>query len=339
MPPGRAIVVVGASAGGLDPLRALLRGLPGDLPAAIFVVLHIPARGGSALPRILDRSGPLRADTAVDGEPIERGRVYVAPPDQHLLVVGDTVRLSRGPRRNGVRPAADPLFRSAALRAGPRVTGVVLSGTLADGALGSATVERRGGCVVVQDPDEAEYCSMPRSAIAVTGRPFIVPAAGLAGQVTLLAAAGSGVAPAGPGEPDEELAAELRGLLDGSFESDPLAHTYSGLTCPECDGPLYFAHRELADTYDCRAGHRWSPRSLVEEHSTAVDRELWLTIRSLEERGRLTAKLAESARQRGHVLSASRFSLASEEAGRSADALRLAVRAMAAEVAAEPGEA
>ena len=339
MPPGRAIVVVGASAGGLDPLRALLRGLPGDLPAAIFVVLHIPATGGSALPRILDRSGPLRADTAVDGEPIEPGRVYVAPPDQHLLVVEDTVRLSRGPRQNGVRPAADPLFRSAALRAGPRVTGVVLSGTLDDGALGSATVERRGGRVVVQDPDEAEYCSMPHSAIAVTGRPVIVPASGLAGQVTRLAVEGSEVAPAGPTVPDEELAAELRGLLDGSLEADPLARAYSGLTCPQCDGPLYFAHRELADTYDCRAGHRWSPRSLVEEHSSAVDRELWLTIGSLEERGRLTAKLAESARQRGHLLSASRFSTACEEAGRSADALRLAVRAMAAEVAAEQGEA
>jgi two-component system chemotaxis response regulator CheB len=342
MPHRRAIVVVGASAGGLDPLRALLRGLPDDLPAAIFVVLHIPATGGSALPRILDRSGPLRADTAVDGEPIEPGRVYVAPPDQHLLVVKDTVRLSRGPRQNGVRPAADPLFRSAALHAGPRVTAVVLSGTLDDAALGSATVERRGGRVVVQDPDEADYNSMPRSAMAVTGRPVVVPAAALAEQVTLFAREGSEAAlrsTAWPTESDEELAAEVRGLLDGSLETNPLAHTYSGLTCPECGGPLYFAHRESADTYDCVAGHRWSPRRLVEEHSTAVDRELWMAIRSLEERGRLTARLAESARQRGHVLSATRCSAACEEADRSADALRQALRAMTAEVAAEPGEA
>jgi two-component system, chemotaxis family, protein-glutamate methylesterase/glutaminase len=343
MPPRRAIVVVGASAGGLDPLRALLRGLPGDLHAALFVVLHIPATGGSALPRILDRSGPLRADTAVDGEPIESGRVYVAPPDQHLLVVEDAVRLSRGPRRNGVRPAADPLFRSAALQAGPRVTAVVLSGTLGDGALGSATVERRGGRVVVQDPDEAEYDSMPRSAIAVTGRPVVVPASGLADQVTRLAAsAGGGPAipgTAGPAEPDEELAAEIRGLLDGSLETKPLSPIQSGLTCPECGDPLYFAHRERADTYDCLAGHRWSPRSLVDQHSTVVDRELRLAIRSLEERGRLTARLAETARQRGHLLSATRFALACDEAGRSADALRVAVRAMSAEVAAEPGEA
>jgi two-component system chemotaxis response regulator CheB len=256
MPHRRAIVVVGASAGGLDPLRALLRGLPGDLPAAIFIVLHIPARGGSALPRILDRSGPLRADTAVDGEPIEPGRVYVAPPDQHLLVVKDTVRLSRGPRQNGVRPAADPLFRSAALYAGPQVTAVVLSGTLDD-------------------------------------------ALGLADQVARLALADSDAPlpdPAGPAEPADELAAEIRGLLDGSLETNPLAHIDSGLTCPDCGGPLYFSHREHADTYGCLAGHRWSPQRLVERHSTALDRELWLTIRSLEARGRLTARLAESAR-------------------------------------------
>jgi len=342
MPHRRAIVVVGASAGGLDPLRALLRGLPGDLPAAIFIVLHIPARGGSALPRILDRSGPLRADTAVDGEPIEPGRVYVAPPDQHLLVVKDTVRLSRGPRQNGVRPAADPLFRSAALYAGPQVTAVVLSGTLDDAALGSATVERRGGRVVVQDPDEAEYDSMPRSAIAVTLRPVVVPALGLADQVARLALADSDAPlpdPAGPAEPADELAAEIRGLLDGSLETNPLAHIDSGLTCPDCGGPLYFSHREHADTYGCLAGHRWSPQRLVERHSTALDRELWLTIRSLEERGRLTARLAESARERGHLLSAARFSTACEEAGRCADALRLAVRAMTAEVPAEPGGA
>jgi two-component system chemotaxis response regulator CheB len=342
MPPRRAIVVVGASAGGLDPLRALLRGLPGDLPAAVLVVLHIPATGGSALPRILDRSGPLPADTAVDGEPIKPGRVYVAPPDQHLLVVGDTVRLSRGARRNGVRPAADPLFRSAALHAGPWVTGVVLSGTLHDGALGSATVERRGGRVIVQDPDEAEYDSMPRSAIAATRRPVVAPASDLADQVTRLTGEACGLAlpgAAGPAEPDEELAAEVTSLLDGSPETSSPSPADSGLTCPECGGRLYLAHRERADTYDCLAGHRWSPRRLAEQHSTAVDRELGQAIRSLEERSRLTARLAESARQRGHLLSATRFATACEEAGRSADALRQAVRAMTAEVAAERGEA
>src|SRR5215475_3322052 len=175
MSPGRDVVVVAASAGGLQPLRSLLRDLPPNLPAALFVVLHVPATGGRSLPHILNRAGPLQANAAVDGEPIRPGRVYVAPPDQHLLVVQDAVRLSRGPRQNGVRPAADPLFRSAALNGGPRVTAVVLSGTLDDAALGSATVERLGGQVVVQDPAEAEHDSMPRNTIGVTRHAIIVP--------------------------------------------------------------------------------------------------------------------------------------------------------------------
>jgi two-component system, chemotaxis family, protein-glutamate methylesterase/glutaminase len=241
------VIVVAASAGGLQPLRTLLSRLPANLPAAILAVLHVPATGGHALPRILDRSGPLHAATAIDGEPIRPGRVYVAPPDRHLLVVKDTVRLSRGPRQNGVRPAADPLFRSAALHAGPRTTAVVLSGTLDDAALGSATVERRGGRVLVQDPDEADYDSMPRSAIAATEHAVVLPVAGLAKLITDLTAKagedrGNGgkraMAAGRDARLDAELETELAGLLAGDPETDPHTRAYTGLTCPECGGPL-----------------------------------------------------------------------------------------------------
>lgn len=339
MPPGRDVVVVAASAGGLQPLRALLGGLSADLPAAVFVVMHVPMTGGSALPSILDRSGPLPAAAAVNGERIQPGRVYVAPPDQHLLVIKEDVRLSRGPRQNGVRPAADPLFRSAALHAGPRVTGVVLSGTLDDGALGSATVERLGGRVVVQAPQDADYDSMPRNAIAVSREPIIVPAQGLAEQVTKLAMGEDGMAIPGASQPDEELAAEISGLLSGSIETDTRSRSYSELTCPECGGPLYVKHGERTETFDCLVGHRYSPQSLAEEHSAAVERALWLAIRSLEERGRLTVRLAEEARARGHALSASQFDTVAEEARRSADLLREAANSMVADVPLEPGKA
>ncbi|MBV9796044.1 MAG: chemotaxis protein CheB [Actinobacteria bacterium] len=338
MPPGRDIVVVAASAGGLQPLRTLLRDLPADLPAAVFVVLHVPATGGRALPRILDRSGPLAAAAAIDGERIQAGRVYVAPPDRHLLVVKDDVRLSHGPQQNGVRPAADPLFRSAALYAGQRVTAVVLSGTLDDAALGSATVERLGGQVIVQDPEDADYDSMPRNAIAVTDQPIVVPAAAVAGQVTRLAVQEEGMTVPGT-PPGDELADEIQGLLTGSLETNTQFRTFSGLTCPDCGGPLYIGHEAGTETFDCLVGHRWSPESLAEGHSAAVERALWLAIRSLDERSRLTARLADQARERGHALSASHFDNAAEEARHSADVLRKTASGMTAEVASEPGQA
>src|SRR5947208_13245405 len=183
---GRDIVTVAASAGGLEPLRTLLAGLPADLPASVLIVLHIPATGGRTLPRILDRAGVLPAAAAVDGEQLQAGRVYVAPPDLHLLVVDGRVRTSRGPRQNGVRPSADPLFRSAALYGGPRTIGVVLSGSLDDAALGAATVEQQGGRVIVQDPADAAYGSMPRCALATTRHPEIRPASAIAGLLVQL---------------------------------------------------------------------------------------------------------------------------------------------------------
>lgn len=331
------LVVVAASAGGLQPLRVLLGALPASLPAALLVVLHVPATGGHALPRILDRSGPLHAASAVDGEPIRRGRVYVAPPDRHLLVVGDTVRLSRGPRQNGVRPAADPLFRSAALYAGPRTTAVVLSGTLDDAALGSATVERRGGRVLVQDPAEADYDSMPRSAITATARAAVAPVAGLAKLIAEAVTTGSpdrGNGDEMPAGPDAELETELAGLLAGDPETDIRTRGYSGLTCPDCGGPLYTGAER---TYDCLVGHRWSPQSLFEEHSASVERALWLAVRALDERGRLAGRLASEAGDRGHRITAGQFSTAAKEAQDAADAIREVVGGMAAEADLQPG--
>jgi two-component system chemotaxis response regulator CheB len=316
---GRDIVVVAASAGGLEPLRTLLAGMPPDLPASVLTVLHIPATGGRTLPRILDRAGPLRADTAVDGERLKPGRVYVAPPDRHMLTIDGTVRLSRGPRQNGLRPAADPLFRSAALYHGPRVIGVVLSGALDDAALGSATVERRGGRVLVQDPGEAAYDSMPRSALATTEYPLVQPVAKMPALITRLV--GEEVEPR-PAPPDRELELEVSGLLAGDPQTITQTREYSGFTCPDCGGPLYHATEVKAESYDCLVGHRWSPQSLLEEQSTAVERALWLAIRSLDERARLTEGLADEARRRGHELSSATFREAAKEAIQAADAIR-----------------
>jgi two-component system, chemotaxis family, protein-glutamate methylesterase/glutaminase len=161
----RDIIVAGASAGGIDALRVLASTLPSDFPGALFVVLHVPPWRPSALPEILTRSGPLPARHAKDKEPIQRGCIYVAPPDHHLLLEEGMTRLWRGPRENRFRPAVNALFRSAAVAYRARVTGLVLSGALDDGSAGLWWVAHYGGAALVQDPNEAAVAAMPQSAI------------------------------------------------------------------------------------------------------------------------------------------------------------------------------
>src|SRR5438874_5444198 len=176
----RDIVVMGASAGGVETLATLVSGLPAEFPAAIFVVLHLLPTGQSVLPEILDRAGPLPAATAESGETIDRGRIYVAPPDRHLLLLPGRVRLTNGPRENGHRPALDPLFRSAVRTYRQRVIAVVLSGSLDDGTAGLRLVKRLGGTTVAQDPEDALYPSMPASAVANEAADYVLPIADIA---------------------------------------------------------------------------------------------------------------------------------------------------------------
>jgi two-component system chemotaxis response regulator CheB len=166
-------VVIGASAGGVEALRALAASLPPEFPAAIVVALHVASAGTSVLPQILARNGPLPAAFAHDGESLRRGHIHVAPPDFHCLIQDGRIQLSHGPPESGHRPAIDPLFRSAAA-AGPRVIGVILSGMLDDGAGGLRAIKEQGGAAVVQDPDEATFPAMPLAAIAASTPDLIV---------------------------------------------------------------------------------------------------------------------------------------------------------------------
>ena len=317
---GRDIVVVAASAGGIEALRGLLSQIPETVPAALLVVLHVPAAGGKVLPRILARSGRLSASAAVDGETPLPGHVYVAPPDRHILLVGDKIRLSQGPRHNGHRPAADPLFISAALSCGPHTMAVVLSGTLDDGAAGAAAVERRGGVVAVQDPGESAYDGMPRAAMAATRGARVMRLAELAAFIDTE----SRRPLAGPEVlPDPDLDRQLSVFLEPVPPPAARPSPWSGVTCPECGGPLgQGAAASVPVRFECQAGHAWSAESLLAAQAAGIERALWAAVLRLEERARLHQVLADTAEHQGYPLSAGGFRGSARSARSSARQIR-----------------
>jgi two-component system, chemotaxis family, protein-glutamate methylesterase/glutaminase len=285
----RDTVVIGASAGGVETLGTVIRGLREDLPAAVLVVLHLMSSGRSMLPQILSRSGELPAAPAEDGEPLLPGRVYVAPPDHHMLVRDSEVRVIRGPRENGHRPAIDPLFRSAARARGPRVVGVVLSGLLDDGASGLAAVKERGGMAIVQHPDDALFPAMPRAAMAAVSVDCAIPAGEIPQVLTRWVGQRVEETPQGEDEPDrvERDPTGLK-LVDG--EPTPVS-------CPACGGPMWETMEDGVLRFVCQVGHAYSPEAMISEQGSAVESAMWAALRILEERGQLLQRMA--GRQHG----------------------------------------
>ncbi|WP_233158060.1 chemotaxis protein CheB [Actinokineospora bangkokensis] len=309
----RDLVVVGASAGGVEALRALVAGLPEDLPAAVAVVLHVPRTGTSALARILDRAGPLPATTARQGEPVTPGRIVVAPPDHHLVVVDGRFALTRGPTENGHRPAVDALFRSAAVVRGARTIGVVLSGTLDDGAAGCAAIRRRGGAVIVQDPVDALYPGMPEAVRAVVPA-AVLPAAAMGPAIAALtrrSAEGRGRA-----LPDHVL---LEDAIVREGEEVGVVGTPSEFSCPDCRGVL---NQVEPTRFRCQVGHAWTAAALGDAQDEAVQRALWTAVRSLEERTALAVRMADAATERGDERRVSHYRERRAEASDAARVLR-----------------
>ena len=268
--PKQDIMVIGTSAGGVEALQVVAAGLPANLPASEFVVLHIGTgiNGQSYLPEILTKAGPLPAVRPRDGEAIQHGKVYVAPPDHHLLVMPGHVRLSHGPKENRTRPAINPLFRSAAAAYGERVTGVILTGSLDDGVAGLAEIKRQGGIAVAEDPTTALFSSMPYNATLKVEMDFVVPLPEIAEIVSTLAVT-------------ERSSTKREELME---------KTLSGLTCPECRGPLSKERQGKIVEYRCRVGHVFSPLAMAQEHRDTVERSLWMSVLALEE----AAEIAEA---------------------------------------------
>ncbi len=319
--PGHDIIVLGASAGGVEVLSQLVRDLSADLPAALFIVLHFPAHGTSVLPKILSRAGVLPANHAQDGTKIQPGHIYVAPPDYHLLVKRGYINLVRGPKENSHRPAIDPLFRTAARAYGRRVVGVILSGTLDDGTAGLAVVKRQGGVTLVQDPEDALYSGMPTSAIANVEVDHILPLAKMGDALVRLAHE-----PVAAGEnfvsDDMAMEADLVQLDLDALQQDERPGTPSGFACPECGGALWELPADGLLRFRCRVGHALSAESLLAEQSEAVEAALWSALRALEESTTLTRRLIERSHRFNHFLTAQRYEERLRESEQSAALLR-----------------
>lgn len=290
-------VFLGGSAGSLEALAELLSRLPSDLAAPVLVVLHVGRVGTSVLPAILDRAGELHAVTPLDGESLMNGVVYVAPRDRHMLVEDGCVRLVGGPTEHGMRPAVDPLFRSAARAYGPRAIGVVLSGMLDDGAAGLREIGARGGWTLVQDPGEAMFPSMPRSAIASVDVDAVLPVVELAARIQQIVAARPRLAHAATLDVDPDEHARPR--RPPGMRTD--------ISCPRCGGALWEEVDGRLTTYRCHAGHLYSPDSLLAVQGEGLDMAIWRPIRMLQERGALLRRLAKRAEGEGRERSARYF--------------------------------
>ncbi len=322
--PGHDIVVIGASAGGVEALMDVVRALPRDLPAALFVVLHVPPDGESMLPRILSHAGPLPAIHPKDGDRIEHGAIYVAPPDYHLLVERGRVRVVRGPRENRYRPAVDPLFRSAAQVYGPRVIGVVLSGMLNDGAAGLATIHARGGIGVVQDPDDALFPGMPTSAMRYDHPTYLVPATEIGPLLTRLVHESARDAEEKEDAVSDAMEKEtaIAALDMGAISDRDKPGKPSVFGCPECGGVLWEMQEGPLMRYRCRVGHAYSADSLLSEQSLRLEAALWAALRGLEEKAALVHRLADRARDSGHGMLMAQYAEQESDAQRHAAVIR-----------------
>lgn len=315
------IIAIGGSAGSGNVLRRLVRELPADLPAALFISTHLPAKSRGFLSETLAAGSSLPVVEAVDGQPIERGHIFVAAPDRHLLLMNGIIRLGEGPRENMARPAIDPFFRSAALAYGSRVVGVVLSGMLNDGAAGLHAIKAVGGTAVVQHPLDAEADQMPLAALEAVDVDHVVVAADLAATLTGLAQSDAG--PASP--PPDELALEVEIAAGGRLGSGTL-RTFadpSALTCPDCHGVLSEVRGKGPLRYRCQIGHAYSAETLMAE-ITEVDEALRVAMRVMEERLTLVERMARDARETGRTAVAELYESRAIEYRHYAAALRKA---------------
>lgn len=289
---GRDIVVIGTSAGGMETLDRLIGGLPAGLPAAIFVVQHLhPEHSPIGLLQKLAHHTAFECKLAEDGDVFERGKIYLAPADAHLLVKETVLLVRRGARENRYRPAVDPLFRSAAVAHGPRVVGVILTGMLDDGTSGLVAVHRCGGVTVVQDPRDAPYPEMPLSALHNDHVDYCMPVAEMGKLLEKLSRETPKASASIP--EDIRIEAEIaERVVTGIEEMVPLGNQ-TPYTCPGCGGVLWEMRDPDGQRYRCHTGHTYTAATFQNDQAEKLEETLWIALRMFEERKNMQKNLAQ----------------------------------------------
>lgn len=288
-------IAIGASSGGVDALLRIAAALPPRFPAIVLVTQHIGTLP-SILPELMRGRGPNHAVHPADGDRPVPGTIYIAPPDQHLLVEQGRIRLYRGPKENYTRPAIDPMFRSVALEYGSRAVGVVLTGQLDDGTAGLKAIKRSGGTAIVQDPATAIEPAMPASALASVEVDLCLRVDEIVPALQRIVA---GPAKAAMRAPDD-IKREQK-ILEGQDMIDNLTAIAepSTLTCPDCGGGLWELKDDKPLRYRCHTGHAFTAQSLAHAQRETAEHGLWAGVRALQERAMLLERMAGVARAQG----------------------------------------
>jgi two-component system chemotaxis response regulator CheB len=321
----RDLVVVGGSTGAVAPLRKMLNALPETFPAAILVVLHIPETSTGIFRTVLGAAGRLPVQAAEDGMRIMPGRIYLGVPSHHLIVVDGHMRLGNGPRENLVRPAIDPLFRSAAVAYGPRTIGVILSGMLNDGADGLRAIKRCGGVAMVQAPSDCEALDMPLAALEVTSIDLSVDAAALGDGLLRVVREPAGVA----FPPPLDIKLEVEIALGAPVHSDDMEQlaTPIPITCPDCGGVLSEIVCARPLRFRCQVGHGYTARALAQTAEGSVDEAMRVALRIIEERAELVSRMSREASEVGRQSMAELYAQRASEYRGHAGVIRQAVLA------------
>lgn len=313
-PRTRDIIVIGCSAGGVEALPRILQQLPRSVPASVFITLHL-APTATALRDILHRATSLPVHWAGQGDRFERGHVYIAPPDLHLLFNGDHLQLSRTARENHVRPSIDRMFRSAAAAHGSRVIGVLLTGMLDDGVAGLCAIRAAHGLVVVQDPADAAFSDLPRHAVETLAPDHLLPIDAIGAMLTVLVEEVSPVSII----PDEIL---TEAAMDRAGEGEPrqldALGKQSTVSCPDCGGPTW----GIGARYRCYLGHSNTARELLAVNTTQVESALWSAVRALNDRATTLENLSSDAARSGGGQVAESYALRARETREQAEVAR-----------------